>query len=263
MTETGIRYQKVTSDERPRTEPQLREELIEVCHLMWHKGYVASTDGNVSARLGKDRFLCTPSGFSKGLLRAEQLVVVDWEANPVGPAYGATRDLLPSSEMLTHLEAYRRRSDVQAVVHAHPPTAVALSIAGIGLARCLLPEVVLALCMIPTTEYATPSSSDGAAVIRELITRYDALVLQRHGSLTVGRSAVDAYLKLEKLEATAVITKTLVQLGKDHPLPPEEVKKLVAWREAQGLMKPGQAEDLCTECGVCDLSTTARRAPTR
>lgn len=253
MTETGIRYQKVTLPEHPRTEPLLREEVIQVCHLMWQKGYVAATDGNVSVRLGKDRFLCTPSGFSKGLIRAEELVVVDWEANPVGPAYGAARDLLPSSEMLTHLEAYRQRPDIQAVVHAHPPMAVALSIAGISLARCLLPEVVLAFCMIPTAEYATPSSAEGAAAIRELISRYDAVVLQRHGSLTVGRSAVDAYLKLEKLEATAVVTKTLVELGKDHPLPPEEVAKLVAWREAQGLMKPGQAEDLCTECGVCDL----------
>ncbi len=253
MTETPIRYQKVAPDTRPRTEPQLREELVQVCHLMWQKGYVAATDGNVSVRLGKDRFLCTPSGFSKGLIRAEQLVVVDWEANPVGPAYGAARDLLPSSEMLTHLEAYRQRPDAQAVVHAHPPTAVALSIAGISLARCLLPEVVLAYCLIPTAAYATPSSAEGAAAIRELIARYDAVVLQRHGSLTVGRSALDAYLKLEKLEATAVVTKTLAELGKDHPLPPEEVEKLVAWRQAQGLMKPGQVEDLCTECGVCNL----------
>ena len=73
-------------------------------------------------------------------------------------------------EMLTHLEAYRLRPDIEAVVHAHPPTAVALSIAGISLARCLLPEVVLAFCMIPTADYATPSSADGAEVIRELIT---------------------------------------------------------------------------------------------
>jgi L-fuculose-phosphate aldolase len=147
-------------------------------------------------------------------------------------------------------------------VHAHPPTAVALSIAGISLARCLLPEVVLALCLIPTTDYATPSRAEGAAVIRDLIARYDAVVLRRHGSLTVGTSPVDAYLKLEKLEATAVITKTLVQLGHDHPLPPEEVDKLVAWREAQGLMKPGQAEDLCRECGVCDpLTGRGRNVP--
>jgi L-fuculose-phosphate aldolase len=259
LTDTGIRYQQAKAVARTLTEPQLREAVTQVCHLMWQKGYVAATDGNVSARLGRDRFLCTPSGFSKGLIRAEELVVVDWEACPVGPAYGAARDLLPSSEMLTHLEAYRQRPDVQAVVHAHPPTAVALSIAGISLARCLLPEVVLALCLIPTTDYATPSSAEGAAVIRDLIARYDAVVLRRHGSLTVGTSPVDAYLKLEKLEATAVITKTLVELGQDHPLPPEEVDKLVAWRQAQGLMKPGQTEDLCRECGVCN--PPGRRGP--
>jgi L-fuculose-phosphate aldolase len=251
LTESTIRYQKQPTRERSRTEPQLREEVVQVCHLMWQKGFVAATDGNVSVRLGRDRFLCTPSGFSKGLIRPEQLVVVDWDANPVGPAYGEAQDLLPSSEMLTHLEAYRCRPDVQAVVHAHPPTAVALSIAGISLARCLLPEVVLAMCLIPTADYATPSSAAGADAIRELIGRYDAMVLQRHGSLTVGTTAVDAYLKLEKLEATALITKTLVELGHDHPLAPEEVHKLVAWRQDQGLMKPGQAEDLCRLCGVC------------
>jgi len=225
-----IRYQKVERRERPKTEPQLRQEVIQVCQLLWQKGFVAATDGNVSVRLDQERFLCTPSGFSKGLVRAEELVVVDWEAQPVGPRYGAAAELLPSSEMLTHLEAYRRRPDVRAVVHAHPPVAVALSIAGISLARCLLPEVVLAFGMIPTTDYATPSSSQGAAVIRQHIDRYDAMVLQRHGSLTVGTSAVDAYLKLEKLEATAEITRTLVTLGRaqEATLPPEEVARLVA-----------------------------------
>ena len=75
--------------------------------------------------------------------------------------------------------------------------------------------------------------------------------MQRHGSLTVGDSALDAYLKLEKLEATAEITRILVSLGKDHPLPPEEVVRLMAWREAQGLVRPGQEEDLCRACGLC------------
>jgi L-fuculose-phosphate aldolase len=227
--------------------------VVQVCHLLWQRRLVAATDGNVSVRLDRERFLCTPSGYSKGLVTAEELIVVDWEAKPVGPRYGAAAELLPSSEMLTHLEAYRLRPDVQAVVHAHPPTAVALSIAGISLARCLLPEVVLAFGLIPTTEYATPSSARGAEVIREVLPRYDAIILQRHGSLTVGESALDAYLKVEKLEATAEITRILVSLGQDHPLPPEEVARLVAWREAQGLVKPGQAEDLCRACGLCKV----------
>jgi L-fuculose-phosphate aldolase len=248
-----IRYQKPPRRPRPKTEPQLREEVIGVCGMLWQKGFVSATDGNVSVRLDRDRFLCTPSGFSKGLLRAEQLVVVGWDAEPVGPRYGAAAELLPSSEMLTHLEAYRRRPDIGAVVHAHPPVAVALSIAGISLARCLLPEVVLAYGLIPTARYATPSSTQGAEAIREHIERYDAMVLERHGSLTVGESAVDAYLKLEKLEATAAITRTLATLGqtRQRDLPPEEVARLVSWRERQGLVRPGQSEDLCAACGLC------------
>lgn len=257
MAETGIRYQKSKGVRRPRTEPQLRQEIVQVCHLLWQRGLVSATDGNVSVRLDRERFLCTPSGFSKGLVTAEELVVVDWEARPVGPRYGPRAELVPSSEMLTHLEAYRLRPDVHAVVHAHPPITVALSIAGISLARCLLPEVVLAFGLIPTTEYATPSSARGAEVIRQYVDRYDALVLQRHGTLTIGESALDAYLKVEKVEATAEITRTLLTLGKIPPLPPEEVARLVAWRVAQGLVKPGQAEDLCQACGLCSTTTTS------
>lgn len=254
VSQGEIRYQRRTRSERPKTEPELRSEIIQVCHLLWQKGFVAATDGNVSARLGRERFLCTPSGFSKGLLRSEQLLVVDWDARPVGPCFGAAADLTPSSEMLTHLEAYRQRPEIGAVVHAHPPVAVALSIAGIPLARCLLPEVVLSLGLIPTAPYATPSSDAGAEAIRPHIARYDALVLERHGSLTVGETVLDAYLKLEKLEATAEITRTLTQLGVDRPLPSEELARLSAWRVGQGLARPGEAEDLCAACGLCQGS---------
>ncbi len=239
--------------ERRKSEQEWRQEIVQVCRLMWEKDYVAATDGNVSVRLDHDRYLVTPSGFSKGFIQPDQLLVIDGEANPVGPRYGAARHLRPSSEVLLHLEAYRRRPDIVSVVHAHPPIAVALSIAGISLARCILPEVVMGLGLIPTTEYATPSSIEGAQVIAGLIESYDALILQRHGSVTVGKSAWDAYLKLEKMEHAARITKTLVELGGEAPLPPEQVEKLVGWRAERGLLRGSQAEDICRECGVCHI----------
>ena len=234
-----------------RTEREWRQEIIQVCRLMWEKDYIAAGDGNVSVRLGEDRFLVTPSGFSKGFLQPEQLLVIDWDANVVGPLYGENRSLRPSSEILLHLEAYRRRPDIISVVHGHPPMAVALSIAGISLAKCLLPEVVATMGLIPTTRYATPSSIEGADVIAGIIEHYDALILRRHGSVTVGDSAWDAYLKLEKLEHTAVITKTLAELDKLNLMPEEEVAKLVARREERGDLSPVQAEALCDACNVC------------
>ena len=247
-------YSAMPKQQHRRTEREIREEIVKVCRLMWEKDYLAATDGNVSVRLGPDRFLVTPSGLSKGNVTADQLLIIDWDANVVGPLYGNNRNLRPSSEILLHLEAYRRRPDIASVVHAHPPMAVALSIAGISLAQCILPEVVMTLGMIPTTEYATPASPEGAEVIAGIIEHYDALILRRHGSVTVGESAWKAYLKLEKLEHTALITKTLVELNRLNVMPPEQVAKIVSWREARGTMHPTLAQDICNVCDVCPLS---------
>ncbi len=237
------------------TERALREEFVRIGQLMHMRGYVTATDGNLSARLDADRFLVTPSGLSKGYMTPDQMVVIDWDARPVGESrYGPARTLKPSSEILLHLEAYRQRPEIRAVVHAHPTNAITLSIAGVSLARCLLPEVIVTLGLIPTTEYATPASAEGAVVIRELIRQHDAVILQRHGSVTVGKSVWDAYLKLEKLENAAEVTYKLLALGRELPFPPGAVDKLITNREKHGLLRDGEREAIREACGVCGLT---------
>jgi L-fuculose-phosphate aldolase len=236
------------------TERALREEFVRIGQLMHQRSYVTATDGNLSARLGPDRFLVTPSGLSKGYMRPDQMVVIDWDARPVGESkYGPARSLKPSSEILLHLEAYRQRPDIQSVVHAHPTNAITLSIAGITLARCLLPEVIVTLGLIPTTEYATPASAEGATVIRDLIRQHDAVILQRHGSVTVGASVWEAYLKLEKLENAAEVTYKLLALGRELPFPPGAVEKLIDNREKHGLLRSGERDAIREACGPCSL----------
>jgi len=239
-----------------QTEQAWREEIVRVCRLLYEKGYVTATDGNVSVRLSKSRILSTPSGFSKGFLAPEQLVVTDLEGRKIPAHEPASRDLEPTSELLMHLEAYRQRPDIGAVIHAHPPICVALSIAGISLARCLLPEVVVTLGLIPTAEYATPSSAEGPGAIRDLIAKHDALIIQRHGTLTVGKDPFDAYLKLEKVEHLAHVTLILRQLGRETPLSPAEVAKLLRMRREKGLAREGEEEDFCASCGVCDMAVS-------
>lgn len=230
-----------------RTEQEWREEIVRVCRLLYEKGFVTATDGNVSVRLSENRVLSTPSGFGKGFLTPEQLVVTDMEGNMIPAHEPTSQDLQPTSELLMHLEAYRQRPDIAAVIHAHPPICVALSIAGISLAKYLLPEVIVNLGPIPTTEYATPSTAEGAQVIRDLIVHHDALIIQRHGTLTVGQDPLDAYFKLEKMEYAAYITLILHQLGKETLLPPAEVAKLLRMRREKGLVREG--EKLWTEWG--------------
>jgi len=177
--------------------------------------------------------------------------MVDDTGRPIGPRTAANRQLKPTSELPMHLEAYRQRSDIGAVVHAHPPVTIALSIAGISLADCLLPEVIVTLGIIPTTAYATPSSEENVRAIRELIVYHDALVLQRHGSLTVGDSPMQGYMRLETVEQNARIAFMLAQLGAERSLGAEEVEKLIQQRRSMGLSRPGEEADFCEACGVC------------
>ena len=232
-------------------EINLRREIVRVGQLMYEKGFVCASDGNISARLGPGRILITPSGLHKGFLEPEQLLVVDEQGQTLGPRIGANRTLKPTSELPMHLEAYRQRSDIGAVVHAHPPITIALSIAGISLADCLLPEAIVMLGIIPTTRYATPSSDENMFAIRTLIQGHDAIVLQRHGSLTVGCDPMQGFMRLETLEQTARVSYMLAQLGAYNPLPADEVRKLLLTREQLGLCRPGEAELFCDVCGVC------------
>jgi L-fuculose-phosphate aldolase len=198
---------------------QLKEDIVRVCRMLHRKNYLAATDGNVSVRL-EDRVLTTPSGINKGLMEAYQVITVDLEGRVVAG------EGTPTSEIRMHLLAYELRPEVTAVVHAHLPYATACTLAGISLLEPILPEVVITLGGIPTAPYATPGSEAVAEAIREFIRDYDAILLDRHGAMTVGRDVTDAYNKMEKLEHTARVMLAARLQGRVTPLPAAEVEKL-------------------------------------
>ncbi len=225
----------------------LRAEIVRVGQMMHARELVDGSAGNISARLGPDRLLTTPSGLAKGSLAPEQLIIVDMQGQLVEAGPG----LKPTSELLMHLEAYRRRPDISGVVHAHPLTAIALSVAGISLAECVIPEAIVFLGLVPTTPYATPSSIENQHAVSELIVGHDAILLAYHGTLTVGRSVTEAYLRLETIEHTAKIIALARLLGGGPTLPPDQVAKLLQTRQDWGFSRPGDLEEFCLACGVC------------
>jgi len=224
------------------TEQELRLELVEVGRRLYERGFIAGTDGNLSVRLGADRMLTTPSGVHKGMLRPEQIVTCDLEGRPVD-------DRRPSSEIRMHVLVYQARPDVSAAIHAHPVHSVALSLVGVSLAECLLPEPALALGSIPTAPYATPTTEDVPSSIRELLSqRYNALILARHGTLTLGRTLEEAVLRLETVEHTAKITAVARSIGATSALPAEEVERIEAIARDLGIARPDAG---CSGCGTC------------
>jgi L-fuculose-phosphate aldolase len=233
----------------------VRAEVVRIGRLLWEKGFIAASDGNLSVRLGSDRLLATPSGLSKGFLAESDVVLCNLEGQALYSSYQRGAKCRPSSEILLHLEVYQQRPDVRAVVHAHPPVAIAFTIAGISLAQCVLPEVVVNLGQIPTTAYATPSTAEGPEVIRELIRSHDALILDRHGTVTVGETLFDAYMKLEKVEHLAQVTLAARQLGRVGLLPQEEVRKLVEMRRQMLGLPADYSGPGCVNCGACGRET--------
>lgn len=195
-------------------------QIIEICKLMHQRQYIAAWDGNVSVKLNPQRVMITPSGFNKGFITADDLIVTDMSGKAVR---GERR---PSSEVFLHLKVYEQRPDVAAVVHAHPPTAVALTIAGVSMAEPVLPEVVLLLGGIPTAEYATPSTLEGPEALADPIAEHDAVMLERHGSVTVGRDLIEAYNRLEKLEHTAKVILAALQAGGCREMDADQIKRL-------------------------------------
>jgi L-fuculose-phosphate aldolase len=219
-------------------ESELRRHICKIGRLMRRYGYIDGTAGNISVRLDNECILATPSGLAKGRMHPDQLIVVNERGEKIGAGTRLNQNLYPTSELLMHLECYQQRSDVNAVVHAHPPTAVALTIAGVSLEECIVPEVIIVLGLVPTAPYATPCGEEDRDSIHHLVKRHDAMMLANHGSLTLGADLWTAYHRLEILEHYANILYKVKQLGGATPLPRAEVDKLLALREKVGFSRP-------------------------
>ncbi len=100
----------------------------------------------------------------------------------------------PSSELAMHLLIYRRRPDVNAVCHAHPPVATGYASAGIPLNRAILAELVLSLGCIPVARYGTPGTPELTDAIEPLVQSYDAVLMANHGVVTYGPDLLDRFL---------------------------------------------------------------------
>lgn len=210
------------------SERAARAAMVEVGRRLYARALINGGEGNLSCRLGPRRLLCTPAGVNKGFLSEDQLVVTDFG----GEALHELRK--PSSELLLHLACYEEREDCLAVVHAHPPHAVALTLAGEDLVPCM-PEAVTALGEVPTARYATPGTALVAEAVRPHLAAADCVLMERHGALAMGfghRALFDGCDKMEMLEGVARVQLLASLRRAPTALSPEEQRTLFAQREA-------------------------------
>ena len=230
-------------------EAQARRALVHYSIQSYRSGWVANHDGNLSVRINDDRIVCTPTAFSKAVVTLEDLVVVDGNGKKIA---GRQR---PFSELVLHLEVYRKRPGIHAVFHAHPPYATAFGSSGADMGHPFLPEAVVSLGdTIPTVPLTSPGA-DGATALGAWVKRCDAVMIAGNGILTWGPDLETAFLRAELVEHVAKIAHHGAALGGCKSLPVEMVKALVEKRRKGGLAAPDEgAQD------VGSVSTPAKSA---
>ena len=200
------------------------DQLVHFGRLIHEHGFVSATDGNLSVRLDANHILATPTGMSKGMMTADDMVVVDMQ----GKKLEGSRNV--SSEIAMHLTIYRMRPDVNAVVHAHPCTATGFASAGMPLDDPICSEVIISLGAVPLAEYATTGTPALSESLMPYIPDYDAILLANHGAVSYGTDLMTAYLKMEAVEHFAKIMLVTHQLGRQEVLSEAEIRKLVEAR---------------------------------
>jgi L-fuculose-phosphate aldolase len=221
-------------------EARLRNSICEIGKLCYSKNFIVGADGNISARLNDGTILITPAGAMKGFLSPQHIAHVDMQGQPVDDGPSA------SSETGIHLVSYQERPEMRAVLHCHPPHAVAMTVAGIDMQLPVIPEIIVTIGGIPTTPFATPGTPELPESIRKVVRCSDTLVMQNHGSVTVGTNLLDAFKKLDILEHTAkILWLAHTVKGRLDPLPAEAVQKLLATRTALGVSTTNTLENRC------------------
>ncbi len=217
-------------------EMEARPQIVEAGKRLRDRFFIASNDGNISARISENEVLITPTGVNKGDVTSEMILKIDMQGRVIS---GGGK---PSSETKMHLAVYRTRPDVQAIVHAHPPTATGFAACHIRLDQdVILPEVVFGLGRIGFAEYGTPTTDEIPNAVVKEIPDCEALILANHGALTVGPDVMQAYYRMEVLEMYAKVTLVTRILGEPKPLMSDAVSELYKVRDRQGWgrKKPG------------------------
>lgn len=212
---------------------ELKEQICEIGHCIWQLGFVAANDGNISVKLDENHFLCTPTGTSKRILKPEMIMMVDNQGNVID---GNTK-YKPSSEFKMHLRCYAERPDVNAVVHAHPPIATSFAIAHEPLDLNTMPEVIIFIGAVPIAKYGTPSTMEIPEAVSEYLQTNDAILLENHGALTVGKDLMTAYYRMETLEYHAKTTFYSSAIGCMQRLSGNQMSGLVHEIEGEDLDK--------------------------
>jgi len=219
-----------------KTTTELKREIVRACRLLYERGFIANHEGNITCLTPDGRIIATPTAMSKLDVQEHDLLTLDRYGRKLS---GARK---PFSEISMHLAVYRARSDVGAVVHAHPPYSTAFAVVGKAIEAFFLPEFVVSMGgKVPLVPFALPGSETLVKEMEPFLHDYDCLLLQNHGVIAYAGDLRTAMLRLEHCEEAAMVLFLTRFLGEPIPIPEPLVQNLLDARTKAGLGPLGRA----------------------
>lgn len=196
-------------------------QIVLVHRRLYELGFSVGNDGNTSYRINENTAWITPAGLNKAKLKTNQICVINFKTGKL--LKGKSK---PSTEWQLHAEIYKSNPKVKCIVHAHPPYSIACSLAGIPLSKTILPELTIAIGYIPTLPYTCPGTKEIAVQSAKAMINNRAIILARHGVVTIGSNLDETLSRLESVEFASKILLIAKTAGKITPLTKAETARL-------------------------------------
>lgn len=202
-------HQPAEVEEQPMKDTQIvKEQIAYFMQRLYRQKLTTTSGGNISVRCG-DTILITPSGLDKGTITAEQIGEMDMHGKLLGKTFK------PSIESQMHLAVYLCRPDIRAIVHAHPVTGCSFAASGIPINTRLGSESYAILGTPAYADYALMGTVELAGKVAKAAGQSNCVIMRNHGVLTVGKTLLEAFDRLEVLENTAIITMNIMNFPAD------------------------------------------------
>jgi len=244
-----------TADEKLWNSPEaakLKQQVCDIGRRIWMREYCDGNGGNISCKLATDRYICTPTGVSKGFMTPDMLCMVDGNGKQLAGTWKRT------SEFLSHAAIYKSTPEAVSVCHAHPCYAGAFAIKGMQPPARLIPELEVFVGTVAYAPYMTPGSPEMADEIFKRAPKHQSIIMGNHGVITWGKSVEDAYFKMEITDSYCRTIIHAQSLPGGAAIPAEGMSELLRLKQGIGGLpddryglKPAQLAEVDPWAEVC------------
>lgn len=197
----------------------IKQQLIEVGKRLYLKNLTSATSGNISIKT-TDGIYITSTGSVLGNLSEKEIIFIDFEGKEISEGKA-------SSEKMLHVELYKKRPDISAIIHTHPVNLTSFAACHIPLNEAIMAENILYFEDIPVAEYAMPSSMELVDNTVKCLANRDVAMMANHGAIAIADTIEHAFLKMETAEYYAQVTLNTRLLGGAKVLSEKDVQDLI------------------------------------